>query len=255
MAIDLTGGIDPAREYMFAERPDNPEMRDSVSFWVFDDRGEVGLPRIGIEAVASNWEAHGVQVNVAFADGRVYRLRDDGREPAAHRPRRQADGAGRRPARVHVRRTVRRVDDDVRRPGRCRRRRPNWSRAARTGRWSICGSRSRRRWPCRRGCRARCRPDADSQLKTSIVGDLMGGPRYEQLFRATGSVQVAGERARVHRQRPADPPPGRAQAGGLLGPLLAVGAVSAAAGRSATSPIRRGPTASPPSTRATCFDR
>ena len=69
MAIDLTGGIDPAREYMFAERPDNPEMRDSVSFWVVDDRGEVGLPRIGIEAVASNWEAHGVQVNVAFADG------------------------------------------------------------------------------------------------------------------------------------------------------------------------------------------
>ena len=36
-------------------------------------------------------------------------------------------------------------------------------------------------------------PDADSALKTSIVGDLMGGPRYEQLFRATGSVQVAGE--------------------------------------------------------------
>ena len=72
---------------MFAERPDNPEMRDSVSFWVFDDRGEVGLPRIGIEAVAANWEAHGIQVNVAFADGRVYRLRDEGtsRPP---RPRR-----------------------------------------------------------------------------------------------------------------------------------------------------------------------
>ena len=77
MAIDLTGGIDPAREYMFAERPDNPEMRDSVSFWVFDDRGQVGLPRIGIEAVAANWDAHGVQVNVAFPDGRVYRLRED----------------------------------------------------------------------------------------------------------------------------------------------------------------------------------
>ncbi len=53
-------------------------MRDSVSFWVFDERGEVGLPRVGIEAVAANWEAHGVQVNVAFADGRVYRLRDEG---------------------------------------------------------------------------------------------------------------------------------------------------------------------------------
>ena len=63
---------------MFASCPDDPEMRDSASFWVLDDRGEVGLPRIGIEAVASNWEPHRLQVNVAFPDGRVYRLRDDG---------------------------------------------------------------------------------------------------------------------------------------------------------------------------------
>ena len=32
--------------------------------------------------------------------------------------------------------------------------------------------------------------DAVAALKTSIEGDLMGGPRYEQLFRATGSVRV-----------------------------------------------------------------
>lgn len=83
MPTDLTGGIDPSREYVFARRPDNPEMRDSVSFWVLDDRGELGLPRIGIEAVASNWDAHQIQVNVAFADGRVYRLRDD---PASRSP-------------------------------------------------------------------------------------------------------------------------------------------------------------------------
>ena len=95
MAIDLTGGIDPAREYMFAERPDDPEMRDSVSFWVFDDRGQVGLPRIGVEAVAANWEEHSVQVNVAFPDGRVYRLREDGSKPARRRPGRQALGARR----------------------------------------------------------------------------------------------------------------------------------------------------------------
>ena len=33
MAIDLTGGIDPSREYVLADRPQDPEMRDSVSFW------------------------------------------------------------------------------------------------------------------------------------------------------------------------------------------------------------------------------
>src|SRR6201997_2220500 len=78
MPVDLTGGIDPSREYVFAERPGNPEMRDSVSFWVVDDRGEIGLPRIGIEAVAANWDAHDIQVNVAFPDGRVYRVRGNG---------------------------------------------------------------------------------------------------------------------------------------------------------------------------------
>ena len=54
-------------------------MRDSVSFWVVDDRGEIGLPRIGIEAVGANWDAHDIQLNVAFPDGRVYRLRGNGR--------------------------------------------------------------------------------------------------------------------------------------------------------------------------------
>ena len=29
LAVDLTWCIDPAREQMFAERPDNPEIRDS----------------------------------------------------------------------------------------------------------------------------------------------------------------------------------------------------------------------------------
>ncbi|HET6950481.1 MAG TPA: hypothetical protein VFI47_08900, partial [Acidimicrobiales bacterium] len=79
MATDLTGGIDPAHDHVLGERPDDPEMRDSVSFWVSDDRGEVGLPRVGIEAVAANWHAHGLQVNVAFPDGLVFRVRQDGK--------------------------------------------------------------------------------------------------------------------------------------------------------------------------------
>lgn len=78
MAIDLTGGLDVSREHVFAERPDNPEMRDSVSMWISDDRGALGLPRFAIEAVASQWERHGLQLNVAFPDGRVYRLREFG---------------------------------------------------------------------------------------------------------------------------------------------------------------------------------
>ncbi len=192
MAIDLTGGIDPEREYMFAERPDNPEMRDSVSFWVVDDRGEVGLPRIGVEAVAANWEAHGVQVNVAFADGRVYRLRDEGTSlpPTGPGGRPTVLGAGPlaftcvEPFDVWTMTFDGKAD-------------------ATSSSELIAGRKDGPRVDLRFEVEARMavppwvqgalQPDADSQLKTSIVGDLMGGPRYEQLFRATGSVHVAGE--------------------------------------------------------------
>jgi len=69
MAIDLTGGMSPAIEQVFAECPDNPELRESVSFWVLDDSGVMCLPRVGIEAVAANWQEHGLQVNIALPMG------------------------------------------------------------------------------------------------------------------------------------------------------------------------------------------
>ena len=79
MAADLTGGLAVEREHFFADPPDNPDMRDSASFWVYDDAGVVSLPRIGVEAVASKWDNHQYQVNIAFADGRVFRIRDKGK--------------------------------------------------------------------------------------------------------------------------------------------------------------------------------
>jgi prepilin-type processing-associated H-X9-DG protein len=91
MGIDLTGGLPERREHFFAQRPDNPQMRDSASMWIFDDRGEIAIPRVGIEALAENWQAHDFQLNVCFADGRVLRARESGqsRSPldAAGRPR------------------------------------------------------------------------------------------------------------------------------------------------------------------------
>ena len=191
MAIDLTGGIDPAREYMFAERPDNPQMRDSVSFWVFDERGEVGLPRIGIEAVAANWEAHGVQVNVAFPDGRVYRLREDGKSWPVDGPDGKPTVLGAGPLAFTCS-----APFDV------------WTmtfdgKAIATSsadlvagrkdgplvdlRFEVAAKLAVPPW-----VQGALQADAASALKTSVEGDLMGGPRYEQLFRAAGSVQVAG---------------------------------------------------------------
>ena len=86
-------------------------MRDSVSFWVVDDRGEIGLPRIGIEAVGANWDAHDIQVNVAFPDGRVYRLRTNGPSLPAQGPDGRATVLGAGGLVVSLRRTVRHLDD------------------------------------------------------------------------------------------------------------------------------------------------
>src|SRR5262249_50039031 len=70
-------------------RPDDPEMRDSASMWIFDDQGQIAIPRVGIEAMAKNWGRPDLQLNVSFADGRVLRAREPG---AAHSP---LDAAGR----------------------------------------------------------------------------------------------------------------------------------------------------------------
>jgi len=191
MAVDLTGGIDPSREYVFAQRPDNPEMRDSVSFWVVDDRGEVGLPRIGIEAVAANWDAHDVQVNVAFPDGRVFRLRDNG-------PSMPAQGPDGRPSVLGAGGLAFRCVEPF----------DTWvmtydGKAVQTSSFDLVegkkdgplvdvGFRVEAMMAVPPWVQGALQADAGEQLKTSIEGDLMGGPRYEQLFRAGGSVTVDG---------------------------------------------------------------
>jgi hypothetical protein len=195
MAVDLTGGIDPSREYVFARRPDNPEMRYSVSFWVIDDRGEIGLPRVGIEAVAANWDAHDVQVNLAFLDGRAFRLRDNGPSMPAEGPDGRASvlGAGGLAFRC--------VDPF-----------DSWTmtydgKAVQTSSFDLVegkkdgplvdvGFHVEAVMAVPPWVQGAMQADAGEQLKSSIEGDLMGGPRYEQLFRASGSVTVDG---REHR--------------------------------------------------------
>jgi hypothetical protein len=191
MAIDLTGGIDAAREYMFAEKPDNPEMRDAVSFWVSDDRGEVGLPRIGIDALASNWDAHNIQVNVAFANGRAYRLREDAPSHPVEGPGGEASVLGAGPMAFTC---VKPFDTwTVSYDGKAVQTTSADLAAGRKDgplvdvRFEVEAKLATPPW-----VQGALQPDADTALKTSIEGDLMGGDRYEQLFRATGSVYVEG---------------------------------------------------------------
>lgn len=70
---DWTGGLPPENDYMFPGKPEDPEMRESASVWIFEENGDFALPRVGIEAQGLLWDTHRYDMNVAFKDGRVLR--------------------------------------------------------------------------------------------------------------------------------------------------------------------------------------
>lgn len=192
MTTDLSGGIDPAREYVFAARPENPEMRDSVSFWTVDDRGRFGLPRIGIEAVAANWDNHEIQLNIAFPDGRVYRLRGAG-------PSLPPGGPDGTPTVLGAGGLAFRCVEPF----------GTWTmtydgKAVQTSSSDLIAGRAdgplvdigvfvEATMAVPPWIQGALRRDAGDRIDNSVEGDLMGGPRYEQLYRATGSVSIAGD--------------------------------------------------------------
>jgi hypothetical protein len=67
----MTGGLTPEHDLVFASKPADPQMRESTSIWLFEENGAFGFPRVGIEAEASSWESRRYQANIAVAGGRV----------------------------------------------------------------------------------------------------------------------------------------------------------------------------------------
>ena len=67
----MTGELTPEHDLFFTDKPQDPEMRESTSIWLYEENGEFGLPRIGIEAEAHSWENRGYQANVALGGGRI----------------------------------------------------------------------------------------------------------------------------------------------------------------------------------------
>ena len=58
MTIDLTGGMDPSSDHFLAERPEDPQFRESASMWISDDEGVIGLPR----SASRRWRSRGTSV-------------------------------------------------------------------------------------------------------------------------------------------------------------------------------------------------
>jgi hypothetical protein len=79
----MTGGLAPGHDLVFPACPDNPDMRESTSIWLYEESGAFGFPRVGIEAEASSWDDRRVQGNFAMAGGRVLNAACTG---AAHSP-------------------------------------------------------------------------------------------------------------------------------------------------------------------------
>jgi prepilin-type processing-associated H-X9-DG protein len=79
-AQQLAGGLAAERDLVLPSQPEHPEMRESVSVWLFDETGAFAFPRGGIEAESQSWNERLLQANFAFADGRV--MSGAGRGPA-----------------------------------------------------------------------------------------------------------------------------------------------------------------------------
>jgi prepilin-type processing-associated H-X9-DG protein len=83
---NLRGGLAVEKDLVLPGKPQDPEMRESVSVWLFENGGEFAMPRTGIEAEASSWEDRRLQANFAFADGRVLNGAGRGAAPSAIGP-------------------------------------------------------------------------------------------------------------------------------------------------------------------------
>ncbi len=78
--MDLTGGLDPESEYVLTEAQTTPFMQEGINWWLWDDAGEFGMPRLAVEAMAPDWDHPHVQFN--FFRGEELLMRGWGAYPA-----------------------------------------------------------------------------------------------------------------------------------------------------------------------------
>lgn len=73
---DWTGGLRLEDDFFLAAPPEFEWLREGSSFWIYDDAGRFGIPRIGVEAEPHSWDSRRYQSNFTLPRGRV--LLDDG---------------------------------------------------------------------------------------------------------------------------------------------------------------------------------
>jgi hypothetical protein len=204
--MDLSGGMPPLRDTVLAEAPEDPLCREGENMWIFDDQGRFTLPRIGVEAIASQWMDRGLQGNIGFPNGRAL----NGAGPAPGRSPLAVDGEARvfaaGPCELESREPFRRW-------------RFAWHGPMRDTNIDeqLAGIISDKLvqvhvevettmavppW-----VQGEMSEEAAALLRDGIEGTFMGGVRHEQLFRCEGSFRVSdgpmldfsGTGLRIHR--------------------------------------------------------
>ena len=84
LKTDFTGGADPAIDEFTARAPQDPDYREGMNIWIWDDSGKIHLPRLGVESVGKGWtNDRMVHANIAWPDGRVLTMWEHGHAPLA----------------------------------------------------------------------------------------------------------------------------------------------------------------------------
>jgi hypothetical protein len=207
MAIDYSGGLPVEREYVFETCPE-PGIRDAVNVWLEEENGAFGM-RIGVEAAAPRWDEHEIWLDIAFADGRVLSQRQEGKVHAPQGPDGKPTILGAGPLEFRCVAPFRRwttsfrgeateitaqnlIDDAI----------PETA-PVRAVQFDIEMEMAAPPW-----APGSLLPEAGAILNGGVEGEFMS-PRYEQLFRAKGTLTIDGERRefaarglRIRRQGP-----------------------------------------------------
>jgi hypothetical protein len=203
---DPSGGLKPEQDLLFAEPPADPELRESVSIWLYEENGAFGFPRLALEAMGPDWFSRDVQCNFAEADGRVRLAYGKGPAPATLGPDGRPTVFGGGPLTFQCLEPFRR-----------------W-RTTFEGEVADLHVADQIAMAVNPTHRSQIRLDVDLTMVTpawvqgallqaaaerlgEVEGRFMGGFRYEHLFRAEGTYVVDGEARpfrgtglRVHRQ-------------------------------------------------------
>lgn len=203
------GGLPHSRDTFFPAPPEDPDVRESASVWVCDDRGALGMPRIGIEAVARTWDERGFQVNVGFPDGRLLVAlgRGPGRSPLDADGICRTLGAGSLEFRLVApfARTDVHFDAPALDTTAARLAAGDWSGTQVPMRFAVSVEAAAPPWVS-----GTLNPEARAMFEGGFAGAFIS-PRYEQLCTSVGILGVGDEEwrfrgtaLRIHRQGPRD---------------------------------------------------